>query len=260
MKKHLMLICLFVFCALLTNAQTHRQDYLNNSRITDVARNYTDSVGMQLNLLYGKPHETFVSNLKNRYYPYLQPKEYVFVYTMFYDASKQSNSLEDMGYGTGRLLYDGIVYPDLYMRLDLLQNQLVVLSPDKNYNIVLDPDKIERLSLFGYQVIYKKNDTFKNFPGEGYYIELHEGENTVLKKDSYYMIKRPGEVFINRNVKYYLLKNNVYHQIKNKKSLLKALHSHRKELEQYIRDSRINFNKENIEDAIVSVVNHYEKL
>lgn len=259
MKKHLRLIYLFTLLCLSVNGQTYKDNYLNDNT-ENVAKNYTDSIGKQLTLLYGKTHETYVSNLKNRYFPYLQSKDYIFVYSTYYDPSKQENTLENMGYGTGKLLYDGILYTNQTMRLDLFRNELIILSPDKTYNIVLDPEKVEWFNLFGYKGAYRKEDNYKNFPGEGYYIQLHEGENNLLKKDSYYLSKQSGQVYMNRNVKYYLLKDKVYHQIKNKKSLLKVLHSHKKELEQYIKENRINFDKNNLENAIISIVNHYEKL
>lgn len=262
MKKHPELIaCLFLFFGFTIKAQVVPDTYLNTESANEVVKVYTDSIGKYQNLLYGQSHVTYIANLKNRYYPYLQPKGYIFEYSVFSEPVKQTSDLKEMGYDEGKLLYDGILYPKLNMRLDLLQNQLVVLAPDLSYNVIVDPDKVEWAELFGYHLIYKNknNSGVKNFPGEGYYLELFAGEGSVLKRDSYYQIKRPGEVFINRSVKYYFLKENVYYQVKNKKSLLNALRSHKKELEQYIRDNRISFDKDNFEDAIVSVVKYHEK-
>ncbi len=162
-------------------------------------------------------------------------------------------------YTEGQLSYNGVIYPGVYLQLDLCRDELVVLSPDYLFNVVLSPDKVDYAHIHGYHVFPLQSDGLPGCPSSGFYLRLYSKGCVVLEKQSTTLEIRDREPVFMPSVKYYLRKDDVYYRLRGKRSLLKALGSHKKELKQYVRHSHLSF-RENAETMIVSVVKEYERL
>ncbi|MCC8132467.1 MAG: hypothetical protein LIP04_01925 [Tannerellaceae bacterium] len=149
------------------------------------------------------------------------------------------------------------------MRLDLYRNELLVRTPDMRYNIIVPNDQVTYLTLHSYYIFYHYPDEHPDSPPEGYYLRLYEGEHTVLERknrgyqESIKDMKLEGE-FVNRD-RYYIYKDGVYYSVKSKNSILKLFDPKKRELKQFIKQHKLNF-RTNPDEAIVAVVEHYEKL
>lgn len=162
-------------------------------------------------------------------------------------------------YGKGNLFYDGVLYADLLLRLDLCRDELVVQLPQGVQGIVLDPEKVEWADFFGYRVIYvRKNDPEFNLP-QGYYLELHSGEHRVLKKETL-LFNVTNLNFVNWSSRYYIENNGVFHRVKPaKSSLLRVMKDQKRELGKFINPEKENL-KTHPESTIVLIVKEYERL
>lgn len=138
MKKLFVFFCLCAWGIGTTNGQ-------------EVVRDYTAAAAGQSVIYHGKEQVKYANSIKN--HPYLKGEEYV----------------------TGDLSFEGIRYRGVKMRLDLYRNELLLLSPDNRFHIVLPSDRVDYAEFHGYHIFYRYPDgRLDNLP-EGYYLRLHEG-------------------------------------------------------------------------------------
>jgi len=165
----------------------------------------------------------------------------------------------------GRLSYGGIVYPDVSLRWDLYRDELIILSP-ANYNIALTNENIDFAEIYGYHIFYLHPDSLSGCPPAGNYIRLHSGDDYLLLEKLTNTMYRDENVRRNRYVYYfvlssdfYLQKDGTYHKITNRRTLLKTLDTHRKELRRFIRASDLRY-KLDAEKMVLETVKEHEKL
>ena len=166
--------------------------------------------------------------------------------------------LVDEQYTQGRLSFNGIVYPEVMLRLDLNRDELVILSPDFRH-IVLSPENVDFVELHGRHIIYFRHDNLPGSPPTGYYLLLHSGEIKVLKRKTAALMVVQHEMDFVLSSRIFLYKDGVYHTIRNRRGLLRVLYPYRRELRQFISANRLRF-RHNAEGFITQVVREYEKL
>jgi hypothetical protein len=159
-------------------------------------------------------------------------------------------------YSVGDLLYDGVVYAGVRMRLDLYRDEMVVLAPgDSWYGAVVDPSRFGHADLRGYRVIASSG---RSIP-DGYYLQLHDGLIEVLKKETY-LFDTSSMEFGNRSIRFYIKKDGVYHRVARRRgSILNIFDDRRSEISRFIRDNRLDFRRRT-ERALEMVSQEYERL
>lgn len=166
-------------------------------------------------------------------------------------------------YAAGNLSFEGILYEDVKMRLDLYKNELLLLSPDERYNIVLPSDRVDFAHFHGYHIFYHDPEGKENSLPEGYYLRLHDGRCTVLEKPSCAFSKQikglEVEESFDQSVRYYIQKEGAYYPVGSKGSVLKVFKERKKELARYIKQEKLDFRHAR-EEAIVAVAREYERL
>jgi len=172
---------------------------------------------------------------------------------------------KDQNFVNGRLSYNGIVYPDVSLRWDLFRDELIILSP-ANYNIVLTSENIDFAEIYGFHIFYLYSDSVAGCPPAGNYIRLYSGNDYLLLEKLTNEMYRDENSQRNRFVYYfdlatrfYLHRNGTYHKIANRRSLLKALDTHRRELRRFINASDLRY-KVDAEKMVLEVVKEHEKL
>lgn len=85
-------------------------------------------------IYHGKEQLKYPTSIRN--HPYLKSEKYV----------------------PGDLSFEGILYKDVKMRLDLYKNELLLFSPDNRYNIVLPSDRVDYAEFHGYHIFYRYPD------------------------------------------------------------------------------------------------------
>ncbi len=167
-------------------------------------------------------------------------------------------------YVTGRLSYAGIVYPGVSLRWDLYRDELVILSPS-NFNIVLKSENIDFAEIHGYRMFYLHPDTLVGCPSAGNYILLYSGDYRLLEKLTNNLFKDENSqrnryiYYFSLSTKFYLQKDGSYYRIKNQRTLLKTLGTHRRELRRFIRANDLSY-KHGAEEMVLKVVKEHEKL
>ena len=166
-------------------------------------------------------------------------------------------------YTTGRLSYGGIVYPGISLRWDLYRDELAIFTPS-NFTIVLKNKNLDFAEMYGYQIIYLYPNGLAGCPSSGNYIRLYSGEHLLLleKPANVLLTKDEGNrryYFFSLSTTFYLQKNGAYYKIKSRRTLLKALGTHRKELKRFIRANDLIY-RDDAEKTVLEVVKEYEKL
>ena len=167
--------------------------------------------------------------------------------------------LVDEQYTQGRLSFNGIIYPEVMLRLDLNRDELVILSPDFRH-IVLSPENVDFAELHGRRIIYFHHNNLPGSPPTGYYSLLHSGKTKVLKRQTADLAvdQHRREQYFRFSTRIFLYKDGVYHTIRNRRGLLRVLYPYRRELRQFISANRLRF-RHNAEGFITQVVREYEK-
>ena len=224
-------IILLLFSPVLNPA--YAQDIERQQIIDNSAREYMRIAGSQSALFYGTEQlgHPRVSN-----HPFLIDEQYT----------------------QGRLSFNGVIYPEVMLRLDLNRDELVILSPDFRH-IVLSPENVDFAELHGRHIIYFRHDNLPGSPPTGYYQLLHSGEIKVLKRQTAALIVVRQEMDFVVSSRIFLYKDGAYHTIRNRRGLLRVLYPHRRELRQFISANRLQF-RGNAEEFITQVVREYEKL
>ena len=160
-------------------------------------------------------------------------------------------------YTIGSVVYNGIFYPELRLKYDILRDELVLLDDDQIDGIVLQPEYVDSFFIHGYQFINIKPEIPHKGIEIGYYNLLYKGESLSLlvkrAKEVTEKIDQQIEKVISQKETYYLLKNSIYQPIKSKNDLLKLLRRTDDKNQEYIKANKLNFGKD-FEHSVLSIV------
>ena len=160
----------------------------------------------------------------------------------------------------GTITYNGIPY-DVAMLYDIVRDELAVRPPSGGYRMQVRSNKVSRFSIGTHQFI--RLDTTSGLSA-GFYELLHSGSVQVLahrKKTVQEDISSGAykAVYLIKD-RYYIRKDGVYHDVKNKGSVLSLFPEQSKMLRKYLRTNQLKFNDAQRENAITGVVEQYDAL
>lgn len=164
----------------------------------------------------------------------------------------------------GSVYYDGILYNDIPMWYDLVKNQVIVQFIDGFSEIKLHNELIDYFSIYDHHFVHLGRDKIgDNVLSEGFYDLVYVGKTQVLVKRSKETLKEVSTgialTLLKQKNEFYLIKEGVYLPIKSQSSVLNALGSKQKEIQEFLRKSNVKFRKDP-ENAIVRMVKYYDLL
>lgn len=141
---------------------------------------------------------------------------------------------------TGTLLYNQTEFREVRLRLDIFRDQLVILSPEKQYGIILNPARVEKVFMHNHTLVWLSGET--NQIAAGYYALLTETPSMRLLKKERCTEDRRKEIyrFIFKE-EYYLELNGKYYSLNNKNSFHKLFPEYKKQINQFAKEQRLNF-------------------
>jgi len=165
-------------------------------------------------------------------------------------------------YSKGGIVYDGIFYPELSMKYDILRDELLLLAPDHVEGVVLQQEHVNSFTLYDHQFINLKPEISLKGISAGYYDLLYKGKISLLvkrQKEITEKIEERIEKFISSKDSYYLLKDSSYQLISSKQDLLRLLKSTNDKNRAYIKANKLNFGKD-FEQSILSLVGFHDSI
>jgi hypothetical protein len=244
-----MMICLVLAVQEQAQGQTRQEEMVRYSE------QYTRVAGVHAALFNGRIQEQFARGLESIY---LRDRGYV-ERNEFGDVISPVPVTPDLSYVAGNLVYDGVLYTGVKMRLDLCRDELVVDSGGSFFGVLLDPGRFGYAEMRGYRIIHQPAPGSGFDLPQGYYLQLNEGRYTVLKKERF-LYNWLTKKFDQQSLNYYIEKDGRYHKVfRRKSSVLRLLREHRGELNRYIRSASLDV-RHDTEQALVEIVREYERL
>ena len=163
----------------------------------------------------------------------------------------------------GNILYNGVLFKDV----DLLYDEVAdcVVIQDSTHRIQLVNEKLKSFSILeDHFERVENNEANKTNILTGFYQVLTEGKATLYKKET----KQIKEKYTNNNelstlfeitINYFIKKEGKFFEINNKKSVYTILEPYSKELNQFTKKEKLNYNRDR-DFMLSSLVSHYNKI
>lgn len=163
----------------------------------------------------------------------------------------------------GFLSYDGVDYPYVGLRWDRYKDELIAISSDQRFNIILVPERLHEARFSGYHLRHLKKEEITGIPNSGYYLNLYENTFKVWEKP----IAVLNEKHVDQRVvgyfsflrRFYIQKGNTLYPVKSLSGVLKVFVDKRKELKLFAKQKKLNFGQAP-EIVIPAIVKEYERL
>jgi hypothetical protein len=150
-------------------------------------------------------------------------------------------------HGAGSVVYDGVLYENVLMQFDEVQDALIMDSSSRRIQFI--NDRVTQFTLFNNNFIRIVRDTENTtLVRTGFYEVLYDGKISLLKKEEKQVRDdvTTGELlrFIDIHQYYYIKMNNTYYSISNRKSILSIFKDRKKEVKQFIRKNKLSYRKD----------------
>jgi hypothetical protein len=176
-------------------------------------------------------------------------------------AAKGSPFFEWDSLHPGTLEYDGILYADIPLEYDLLQDRLVIRDRNSNMLISLVGQKTRRFTIGTSGFVYMGPGT--RLPETGFYEELYkEGPVVLLARKRKNLIHPSTLEELSRYIEintYFLLLDTSVSKIGSRKEFLDALGDRKEEVKKFIRKNHLSFKKQ-FEVSLVRATAYYQQI
>ena len=161
------------------------------------------------------------------------------------------------------IVYKNKIYPNQKARLDLFREQLAVVSPEKQYAIVVGSSNVGKIYMYGKTFVWLTPPKDSRLT-PGYYMQLFEGKEIQLFCKEKYTPRKSLEneytvFYFDYKIRYYLLYNNRYYTVKNKALFVKLFPQYKKYINKFVKDHQLNF-RQNPAESLASLAAYCEEL
>ncbi|MBG8553160.1 hypothetical protein [Hymenobacter guriensis] len=165
----------------------------------------------------------------------------------------------------GSVYYNDHYFPDLQLVYDILADQVILQQPTNPLRFRLVSEKLREFTIGGHQFIRIETDSAnQKVIQTGFYELLVDSTIQVLAKRAKRMQEHVNQrekslEFVATN-KLYLKKSGVFYAVSNRGSVTRLLADRSKEIQKYIRDNKLKFNKSTRESDIIQTARFYNSL
>lgn len=161
----------------------------------------------------------------------------------------------------GNVGYDGNLYPNLPLKLDLMFEELITHGINQGIQINIIREKIDSFTIANTRFWHLTPTKFNMV--DGFYEVLHSNKYTLLCKRSKYIKEIINQGELEKNVLdkeiYYLKVNDKISEIKNRQVLFDLFKDKKNEVLDYVSSLGLHYRK-NQEAFIIESVKYYEQL
>ncbi|MBS1523220.1 MAG: hypothetical protein JST50_19635 [Bacteroidetes bacterium] len=183
-------------------------------------------------------------------------------YDLLPPANKGTFYFQDKNFCTPSLIcFNAKWHKDIPVLYDVYND--VIVSVNNNYLFVLKRDKLSDVFLLGHHFVYFDPKGQNNMP-TGFYDELYDGRSKVLVKRiktifDHQVSAQFAEIIYEDHSTIYLKKGDKFLEISSKGNLKDALADKKKQINEFMRANKINFNKDK-EGAVAKVAGYYDQI
>jgi hypothetical protein len=161
----------------------------------------------------------------------------------------------------GSVYYNGYLYPNLRLSYDVVRDQLLLAQPASPVMLQLIGEKVGYFFIAGHHFIRLAADSAAAAIRPGYYEVLADGSSQVLAKRGKRMqqqvINHYIDVRFNQLDKLFIKKAGVYYPVNKKAVALRVFSDRSKEVQRYIQEHQLKFNKAQLEASLVELALYY---
>ena len=163
----------------------------------------------------------------------------------------------------GSVYYDGLLYSDVSMKYDIANEVLIVDHAHLPFQVALESANIDYFSLLDHHFIRLEADTLTHAGiSTGFYDLLYDGKTRFLVKRAKILKDaiedRQLHYWFEATDRYFIQKDDVFHRVKSKRSVLKVFYDHKKDIQRFMKRNKIKFRKQP-EEAIHRIVMYYDQ-
>lgn len=163
----------------------------------------------------------------------------------------------------GSIFYDGVLYDSVMLLYDEIME--VVVMQNVVIRVQLITDKITAFDINNNSFIRIVKDSNSSvLIATGFYNLLYEGNITLLKKEVKTIREQISNTdglqrFVDSKIHYYIKKADKYFVIKRKKDLMALFSSHKKQVQQFIKENHLSYRKDR-DNTLIKVTAYYDGL
>lgn len=174
--------------------------------------------------------------------------------------------LESLENYKGSMVYDGKLYTDLVLNLNVHLDELYISKPGKRISSIVAKEFVSSFTLSDMHFEQIRKEEEPGVPQNGYYQVLYKGPHVKMLKRTrkLYGSNTPQEGHASHiftaTTSYYVVCNGIYTSVKNKGSFLGALASHKKQLKQFIKENALEFSKGQRDNTFARCAAYFDSL
>ncbi len=168
-------------------------------------------------------------------------------------------------FNLGSVVYDDILFDSVNLLYEDMR-ELLVARNSNDYLLQLINQRVSSFVIAGHSFIRLTADSLHpGIPKTGYYEILYPGRSQLLKKTFKTIIEEPSvyENTIVRHIEetenYFIRIGGTYQRVKSKSELLMLMRDHQKEIQKYIKKTKLNFSK-NRENLLILAAGYYDQI
>ncbi|HRI22663.1 MAG TPA: hypothetical protein PLA68_17000 [Panacibacter sp.] len=210
-----------------------------------------------------------LNNAKALYTRFINPSTGLYNGSEYADHSyeiKQGSLFFEPGeFVNGSVVYDGILYENVRLLYDLVDERIIIKDPFAIYKLALINERLSEFTIADHKFVkLAEDDSLHSIINDGFYEVLFSGTNTVYKKQKK---KIEEELSVSEGVKksvvttklYFILKDKRFYSVNTKGALLSVFKNHRNDVQQFMRKNKLNF-RNNRQNTIVQVTAYYDAI
>lgn len=164
----------------------------------------------------------------------------------------------------GAIEYDGILYRNIFLRYELVEDAIIIKDYTQNYYIQLNSAKISRFWMGPNEFIrpsYEVPDT--KSVDNGFYQILYKGDTWVLAKRTKQLSYKTSEEKVTTQYKsfqtFYIKNGTEWIPISNNKDIILAYSDKKVEIRKFISENHLRFKKDP-DNILIRIAAHYNEL
>lgn len=183
-------------------------------------------------------------------------------YDLLPPANKGTFYFQDKNICTPSLIcFNAKWHKDIPVLYDVYND--IMVSVNGNYLFALKPEKLSDVFLLGHHFVYF-DPKGRNNMSIGFYDELYDGRSKVLVKRiktvfDHQVSAQFAEIIYEDHSTIYLKKGDKFLEISSKGDLKDALADKKKQINEFMRVNKINFNKDK-ESTVAKVAGYYDQI
>ena len=169
-------------------------------------------------------------------------------------------------YAEDTIEYDGMVYHDIPLKYDVVENKVLVEYYNHVGNrrgLILENQKVNAFTYEGHQFVKVTTDNPVGSLKEGFYDHLLRDEISIYasRKKQIEKAVKNGQMNIKFAVldQFFVELSGSTYRVSNKSALLQLFEDHKKEMKQFIKANRLDL-KRDFEASLIAVTRQYIKL